>query len=198
VKTNQRLDYTRLAEALVERGLVEPVAIKSALAQALEGGLLLPQILVDEGMVSDWELARVTSEVFNLPFLTVEVYEPSADACATLDPSFLRRYCLVPLDRYEKLLTVAMPAMVPTDVLTSLARQAGAHIVPVVGTLVTNRRWLGEHVPDADATETVEAVAPALPGAAAVDDAWAAMFDAADAAVQLDIRAGSSDDGSDA
>ena len=203
MKINQRLDYTRLTEALGELGLVSPEALQAALEQSMTTGALLPGLLVDDGLVADWELSRVSSEVFNLPFLTVDVYAPSEEAMQDLDPEFLRRFALVPLDRYEKLLTVAMPAMVPTDVLTNLARRADAHVIAVVGSVASNRRWLEDHLPEPDPSATPDQVAGALPnldnvaaalpdvqvadGAKVVDDDWGGMFDAADAAVQLDI-----------
>lgn len=183
-KTHQRLDYTRLSEALAERGLVESEALDSALQQCLSTGTLFPQVLVDESLVSDWEIARVASEVFNLPFLTVASYQPDGEAREGLDASFLRRFLLVPLDRFGGVLTVVMPALVSTDVLTNLGRLAGAEILPVVGTVSSNRRWLEENLPAPD----VDAVSAPLPAGATVDDEpWANLFDEADAAVQLEL-----------
>ncbi len=184
MKHNQRLDYTRLSEALSERGIASPVALQDALQQSVETGDLLPAILVDENIVSDWELARVVSEVFNVPFLTVDSYAPDEGAREGLDPAFLRRFCLVPLDRFGDLLTVAMPAVVPSEVLKNLSQQAEAQVLPVVGTVLSNRRWLQEHLPEPKAQ--LDDIAAPLPGA---DPAlgWESMFDEADQAVKLDL-----------
>lgn len=184
MKINQRLDYNRLADALSERDLVEAGTLAHALEQSQQSGVLLPEILVTENLVSDWDLSRVSCEIFNLPFLPVEVYEPSEEALAQLDPEFLRRFCLVPLDRFDKLLTVAMPAMVPAEVLSHLGRHGGVYVLPVVSLVTANRRWLEDKLP----APAQASPAAALPGQAVGEGgAWADMFDAADAAVQLDL-----------
>ena len=54
-----------------------------------------------------------------------------------------------------------MPALVPAEVLTAVAEAHGVHVVPVVGRVQSNNRWLQENLSNE--------VAPALPGA---DDDW--------------------------
>jgi hypothetical protein len=185
-KTHQRLDYTRLAEALGERGLVDHAALEDALQQCVSTGTPLTKLLVEDSLASDWELSRIACEIFNLPFLTLDICPPNDAALKGIDPAFLRRYLLVPLERFGDVLTVAMPALVPTEVLTALGRLAEAHVLPVVSTVSSNKRWLDEHIP-APQGEEVPAPLPMMQASAVEDDAWASLFDEADAAVQLDL-----------
>lgn len=189
MKQNQRLDYSRLADAVIERGLIEPSAVQHVLDQCSESGELMPELLVRENLISDWELARLVCEVFGLAFLPVDSYEPSLDACEGLDRGFLHEHGLVPLDLFGSLMTVAMPGLVPTEVLGSLSEKTECRILPVVGTVASNRSWLEEHLPlqaaaPAPAAEAaVDEVAAPLP-ASLEDESWGDLFDAADAAVQ--------------
>lgn len=187
-----RLDYHRFGEALIERGLLEREVISHVLQQCEATGALLTEILVAERQITDWELSRVCCELYGLPFLTVDTYPPAANILDGLDPDFLRHYALVPLDRFEGLLTVLMPGIVPTEVLDALVQGSQQRVLPVVGSVQSNREWLDRHLPP-----------PALPGRAAAPrgagagraaplelepTGWAGIFDAGDEAVRLNLR----------
>lgn len=176
---NQRLDYNHLAEVLVEKGLADPTTLQHVLQQSVGGGELFPEVLVRESLVADWELSRVTCEVFHLVFLSVDFYSPSPEASALFQPAVLHQHCIVPLDVYDDLVTLAMPALTPSDVLAMLSEQIGKTIQPVVGTVSSNRRWLMERMP----------MQAALP----VDGDWSAVFDEGDAAVLMDLESGPGD-----
>lgn len=185
VKHNQRLDYARLAEVLADRGLVEPQALREALKISGQGNLPFPEALVSANLVPDWELSRVVCELYNLPFLTVDLIDPDPKAMKGLDPNFLVENCLVPLGRFGQVLTICMPAIVPAEVLGVMAAQTDLYILPVVGTVRTNRKWLEGHI-------KIEPIAPIpTPPSGAQPDAngeWSSIFDNADAAVLLDLQ----------
>lgn len=177
MKINQRLSHRRLAEELVERELVDADALNEILHASAAGGPPLPDALVEANLLSDWELSRVVCELYNLPFLPVEIASPVPDAMERLDPFFLVEHGLVPLARHGNLLTVCMPAIVSADVIQRLSADSGYTVLPVVGTVSSNRRWLAENL--AATTKTPEQIAE--------DAAWSALFDDADAAVLQDL-----------
>ena len=184
MKSTHRFDYARLGDSLVERGLLDRETLQHVLQQCSNSHVLMPDVLVTENFVSDWEVSRVCCELFSLPFLSVDIYPPSPEALDGVDPAYLRRFSLVPLDRFGDLLTVAMPGMVASEVLDGLRTGAATRILPVVGSVLSNRLWLEEHLPDEN-----EDLPGALPDLSLDDDAgWAGIFDAGDAAVQLGLQ----------
>lgn len=204
MKSTQKLDYARLGEALAERKLVERPAVEHILQQCLATGALMPDLLVSEGLISDWDLCRVVSEIYGLPFLPVSSYTPAEGVLNGLDPDYLRQYGLVPLDRFGRVLTVLMPGIVPTEVLDALAEAERVLILPAIGTVEGNRRWLDEHLPPPQmpALGAIQASLPSAKGATrsgapqqqptrvdpeSLSD-WAGIFDAGDEAVQDEIR----------
>ena len=196
MKSAHRFDYARFGEALVERGLVDRQVLNHVLQQCSRNHGLLPELLVKENLVSDWELSRVACEVYHLPFLTVEQCGPASGLLEGYDLAYLRHYALVPLDRYGTLLTVIMPGLVPSEVLEGLRPGQGGRVQPLVGSVVSNRRWLEEHCTAKFGPPPEEARAP-LPEPAAtgfgelkvvMDEDWGNIFDAGDEAVQLDIQ----------
>jgi len=187
------LDYRRLTDHLTDKGLVDRETVQHVLQQCQTTGALLPEILVTEGFVSDWELSRVCSDLFHLPYLPIEVYPPKDEAREGFDDDFLRQYGLVPLDRFGTVVTVAMPGVVPTEVLEALGSgDTVARILPVVGSVTSNRRWIDENYP------AIRGIASPLAAGGASstdDDSWANLFDDADLAVNLDLQGDGSSDG---
>lgn len=137
--------------------------------------MLFTEALVTTNLVSDWDLSRVVAEIFQLPFLPVGIIQPDSKLWNDLDQSFLSKYGIVPLSRFGQVLTVAMPALVPAEVLGMLSADTDMVILPVVGTVETNRRWLLEHR---------SGTAHARPGQ---ESDWGALFDAGDQNVKLSL-----------
>lgn len=175
----------------MERGLVEAQAVRDALEMGQRGSLPFPEALVSASLVADWELSRIVCEVFGLPFLTVDIASPDPKAMEGLNQGYLMEHGLVPLSRYGKVLTVAMPAVVPAEVLGALTNGNDLMISPVVGTVRTNRRWIDEHMtPQAPLPAEVDLSEMSAEGSGE----WASIFDEGDAAVQLELGDGTDED----
>jgi hypothetical protein len=177
VKNSARLDYSSLAEVLGQRGLVDAQRLKIVLQASAKSPTPLPELLVSENLIGDWELSRVVCEIYGLPFLPVDLYPPSPTALEGLDRDFVRQHALIPIARHGQILTVCMPALVPAEILGNLAASTDLNVMPVVGTVNSNNRWLAEHLP----IEVIEAT-PEQDGTG-----WSKFFDEGDAAVLLDL-----------
>ena len=174
MKYSQRLDYGRLAEALLERGLVAPEPVRELLQLSREGGMGFCEALVTSSLVADWELSRLISEVFQLPFLPVELLAPNPEAQAEIDKDFFIQHNLVPVDMFGQILTVAMPGLVPAEVLAEVSARTDHEILPLVGSVESNRRWVSDNL---------EArVVPEREGG------WGSIFDEADAEVLAGLQ----------
>jgi len=185
VKNNQRLDYARLADVLADRGTCELQAVREALQFSARGNAPFAEALVNASLVSDWELSRVVCELYNLPFMPVDTYDPDPTARKGLNTAFLIEHGLVPLGRYGSLLTIAMPGMVPAEVLGLLSAETDLTIVPVVGTVQSNRRWIERHL-QSELRAALPSVTPEE--AAHSSNEWGNIFDQGDAAVLLDLK----------
>lgn len=185
MKNNQRLDYALLAEILAERGMCESQALREALQFSGRGHAPFAEALVNANLVSDWELSRIVCEIYNLAFLPVDMLEPDPKAREGLNVAFLIEHGLVPIGRYGQVLTLAMPGMVPAEVLGLLAAETDLHIIPIVGTVRTNRRWI-ESTLQAELAAALPTPTPQEVQQTAGE--WGNIFDAADAAVLLDLK----------
>lgn len=143
-KTN--LSESRLARSLVERGLVVGETIEQIFQACSVKGGLLTEALVEGGLMADWELSRIACEVFNLPFVPVDVHAPAEAAQEGLDPEFLKRWCLVPLVRNADLLTVAIPGAISPQTYDELLAMSGGELSIVIGSVQSNRHWLHDNL----------------------------------------------------
>lgn len=184
MKASQRLDYSNLAAALDQGNVIEPARLSLALQTAQQTRIPLPELLVSESAIGDWELSHVVCDVFGLPFLPVDVCPPNPKAMEGLDPEFLRAHRLIPIDRHGQVLTVCMPALVQAEVLGALAAVADVTVLAVVGTVESNNRWLAQNL--------AREVDAALPSEAQKHGTnWSSIFDSADAAVMQELTPGS-------
>ena len=184
-KSRQRLEYGRLAEVLAERGLVDSRAIQDALQFSARGGPPFPEALVTANLVADWELSRIVCELYGLPFVTTDFAEPDPKAAVGLDFAFLVEHGIVPLSRHGKVLTVLMPSLTTSDTLDYIAKMVDVTILPVVGTVRSNRAWLQQKV----AAQPQVEPAALLPNHEEDGEAgWSNLFDEADAAVLMDLK----------
>ena len=175
MKFTKRLDYSRLAQALAERDMVDLSAIQELLQASNDGGQAFPEALVSANLVSDWDLSRIVSEVFHLPFLPVDQADPDKELLSLFHAQLLHNTGLVPISKYGNVLTIAMPAIVQADTLALLSAESNMVILPIVGTVDSNRKWLGENCK----VETFEE-----------DSGWGNLFDEGDAAVQETLGSG--------
>lgn len=182
MKIHQRLDNTRLSQALADRALVAPRALREALQFSTHSKRPFSEALVSANLVADWELSRVVCELFNMPFLPVDMLEIDPKVYEGIDKDFLIENCLVPVAKHGQVLTVVMPAMVPAEVLGQLTALTDLVILPIVGTVTTNRQWLDRNLIEA----TPELVVAADENAGGGD--WGSIFDQGDAAVLSELN----------
>lgn len=185
MKSNRRLDYATLSEVLGQRGLVEPQRLSLALQTCQQTRVPFPETLVADNLIGDWELAKVVCDIYGLPFLPVDIYAPDEEAFAGLEKDFLRQHRLVPVGRHGNVLVVAMPGIVQADVLGALSTQHDLRILPVVGTVLTNNRWLEEFMP-VEVSAALPATGDGAPEGGG-GGAWGSIFDEGDAAVLMDL-----------
>jgi hypothetical protein len=177
LQRKQRLDYANLAEVLRQRNLVDRGRLSLALQTSTQSRIPFPEVLVTDKLIGDWDLSRVVADLYSLPFVPVDIYPPNETALDGLDHDYLRKHRLIPVDRFGDLLTVCMPAIVPADVLGTLAARNNLQVLPMVGTVVTNNHWF-------EANLAAEVPGP-LPRGSVTD--WSEIFDEGDARVLMDL-----------
>lgn len=142
VKALEKLTSVRLAEVLSQKGVVSTDAITDALYVQDQYQEPFAEVMISSGHISEWDLAKVVVEAFQLPFLMAETYAIDEEAKTALPQEELFETLLVPLDRFGDAMTVAMPVMTSYETLSALQQRHGLQILPYVGLISENKRVL--------------------------------------------------------
>lgn len=142
MKGIEKITSVRLAEILTERAVVSSEVITDALYAQDRHGEPFVQILVSGGHITEWDLAKIVTENFNLPFLMAGNYQISEEAKKRLPKEVLFRHTMVPLDVFGDIVTVAMPVMLTFEEMMAVQKAHDCDLFPYVGLISENRKVL--------------------------------------------------------
>jgi len=196
VKGIEKITSVRLAEILTERGAVSNEVITDALYAQDRLGEPFVQALVSGGHITEWDLAKVVTEHFNLPFLMAGNYSISEDAKKRLPKELLFKHTMVPLDVFGDIVCVAMLVLLAFDELQRIQKEHSCELFPYVGLISENKKvltdqfkdykeWLDldAHRREEEAKKRTAAQAAGTPTTRTGDADWMSIFDAGDAAI---------------
>jgi type IV pilus assembly protein PilB len=118
----------RTGELLVDKGLITPEQLARVLAEQQHSHEKVGTILVRLGFLTERQLVEVLSEQYGLPTVDLATLSPSHEALRTVPADLARKYSLLPLARVGRVLRVAMAD--PTDVaaVDALRFVTGLHV----------------------------------------------------------------------
>lgn len=205
MKGVEKLTATRLAELLIERGLVATEVLNDALQACENSGDALSDTLVVGGHITDWDLAKLVTEHFNLPYLLAGSYSITEESKTRFPKELLFEHTIVPLDIFGDIVCVAMPIMLTFEQMQKIQKDHSCELFPYVGLISENKRVLGEMFKDykewqdAEAKRREEAAAKRKakataaasstgPASTVLGSDWMSIFDAGDAAIASGVK----------
>jgi len=147
VKGLEKLTCVRLAEVISQKNVVPAEAITDALYSQDKYGEPFVQTLVGGGHITEWDLAKLVAENFQLPFLMASNYQISEEAKKRVPEKVLFENLLVPLDVFDDLLCVVMPILTPFESIMKIQKDHKVEVFPYVGLLSENKKVLSGMYP---------------------------------------------------
>ncbi len=195
MKGVDKITAVRLAEILTERAVVSSEVITDALYAQDKNGEPFVQVLVNGGHITEWDLAKLVTENFNLPFLMASNYQISDAAKAKFPRDVLFQYTMVPLDVFDDIVCVAMPVMLTFEEIHKIQKAHECVLFPYVGLISENKKVLTDlhkDYPEWAAAEQKRREAAAKQFSAKQSGDWMSIFDAGEEAIQATIKKGPS------
>jgi type IV pilus assembly protein PilB len=147
---------TRLiGQVVVELGFAKEVDVERAVAHARESGRLTGRVLIEDGVLTPQQLARVLAERFGIERIDLTIFRIDNDLARLVDPGFVRRYDAIPVgqdDEGQLLLAMADPAnMLAIDDVTMITGMAVRPVVAAYDDIHRLSVRLGNDIPDLSA-----------------------------------------------
>ncbi len=118
--SNKMIRSKMLGEVLVEEGYLNHDQLEGALEEQKASGVLLGEILVASGFVTEWEVAKCLVGQLNLPFIYTTLYDIPKEAVDLLPHAFVHQHRIVPVDIFGSWLTIATAGSISQDVVTEI------------------------------------------------------------------------------
>lgn len=105
-----------LTTILIRRGIITSDQAEALAQRAAGSPRTLVRLIVDEGLLSECDLAQVLAEQAGVPYRTLEDYRVEFEAFPTIPVDWMRQHGFVPLEEHDGVLTIAVSD--PTDLKT--------------------------------------------------------------------------------
>ena len=198
MKGLEKLTAIRLAEVLTQKGAVATEAITDALYSQDKHNEPFVDLLVGGGHITEWDLAKLVVENFQLPFIMASNYEISDEARDRVPKEVLFPTLIVPLDVFDEAVSVVLPILTPYQTLMKIQRKLNCELFPYIGLPSENKKVLGELYPDfeawmkRDAVKREKKIAQRRPRQEQKGTGdWMSIFDAGDQAIKKGLKRGS-------
>ncbi len=124
-----------LGDLLVERGVINREQLNISLEhQKTNPGHLLGEVLVELKFATEKDIAQALTCQYGFPYLPLSSYEIDAEVIRSVPENVCRQFCLVPIDKIGKSLTVAMSNPLNIQTLEDVELITGCSVQVFVST----------------------------------------------------------------
>lgn len=121
-----------IEEVLLQKRLVTVDKVEQARARSINTGKEIADVLLEDGMVSDVDLAKAKAEFYNIEFVVLSEIGVAPEAINTISEGVAQRYLMLPfaLNKKENLLSVAMANPLDLRAIDFVEKKTGFRIKP--------------------------------------------------------------------
>lgn len=134
-----------IGQYLVEKNLITEEQLQQVLAkQKEEKGKLFGDVITQLGFVTDVQFAQVLAERLNVPYVDLDKTELIPDVVKRIPEDTARKYCVIPVNKVGKRMTVATNDPVNFYMFEDLRVITGCSISPMLSTKTAINRAIGK------------------------------------------------------
>lgn len=134
MKNYKRTTTKHLGELLVERGIIDREQVAMAMAYQSEKGGLFGEILVSLKFATEEDIAQALTCQYGFPYLPLSNYEIESEVINAVPENICRQFCLIPIDKIGKSLTLAMANPLNTNAVEDVELITGCAVQTFVST----------------------------------------------------------------
>ncbi len=135
----------RIGRQLTDSGIISEEQLKTALAIQSKDGGRIGEILVERGYLDLRTLYEFLEKQLKVPFIDLENVEIPEETVKLISPNIARRYTLVPIQKDDTFLEVAMSDPINIFCIDDLRLATGMEIIPLLASSVHINAILDKH-----------------------------------------------------
>ena len=124
----------QLGEILVERGVISRAKLEEVLVYQKEKGILFGEALVQMKLGTEEDVVQALTCQYGFPYLPLANYEIAPEVVATVPLNVCKQYCLVPIDKIGRSLTLAMANPLNVQALEDVEKVTDCSVQAFVST----------------------------------------------------------------
>lgn len=134
MKHYKKIINKQIGALLIERGTIQRDELNMAVNYQKEKGGLLGEILVELKYASEEDIAHALSCQYGFPYLPLSNYEIDLDVLTSVPENVCRQFCLIPIDKIGKSLTLAMADPLNVQAIEDVELLSDCSVQTFVGT----------------------------------------------------------------
>jgi type IV pilus assembly protein PilB len=134
MKDFKRTSKKQLGELLVEKGIINSEQIAMAIAYQKEHGGLFGEVLVTLNFATEDDITQALTCQYGFPYLPLSNYEIDPAVLQSVPEDVCRQFCLIPIDKIGKSLTLAMANPLNTRAIEDIELLTGCNVQTFVST----------------------------------------------------------------
>ena len=124
----------QLGEILVERGVISRAKLEEILVYQKEKGLLFGEALVVMKAGTEEDVVQALTCQYGFPYLPLANYEIAPEVIATVPLNLCKKYCLIPIDKIGRSLTLALANPLNVEALEDVEKVTECSVQAFVST----------------------------------------------------------------
>jgi len=124
----------QLGEILVERGVISRPKLEEVLTFQRGKGILFGEALVQMKLGTEEDVVQALTCQYGFPYLPLANYEIAPEVVATVPQNICKQYCLVPIDKIGRSLTLAMANPLNVQALEDVEKVTDCSVQAFVST----------------------------------------------------------------
>jgi hypothetical protein len=117
----QKLARTRLEDVLLDEGILDRAQIELALQDASQSNLPLSQVLAEREVLDEWQLAKLISVHYSLPFVDLSDLSLQWDLLDLLPLEFCYEQTVLPMGVFGPSIAIAAAEMPSPETLNKIS-----------------------------------------------------------------------------
>ncbi len=134
-----------IGQYLVEKGLLTEENLQKVLEKQKESkGKMFGDVVVDMGLISDKDFAKVLAERLNVPYVDLDETEFIPEVVKKIPEAVAKKYNLIAISLFGKRLTVATNDPANFYIFEDVRIITGCNVVPVLATKMSISKYIGK------------------------------------------------------